>query len=480
MSRIRRASAALLAACLLAQALPGSAAVRTAAPRAAVPGASLLGGGLAALGVPALAPAAGLVRPALLPRLAPALAAPASPALAPNARAGLESSAGNLASLLPAPAAAGAEAAAPTAAELGRTFDGARPEAAAFVVWPDASAGHAPAPRPIESIRELRLGSYNVENLFENVGKHVPDPQRPGRLKKISNARPKPDWALREEAGIIREQDLDVVTLAEVENVAALEDFNARFLGAAYRVYLIEGNDERGIDVAFLVKKDLPFVVEQRSHKGETWIDPVLGGGPKPLFSRDLPAMIFHAPGRDEPLFILFGTHYKSKRDRPGDRESAVWRAAQVRRTAEIIARYRAEFGAGVPILLSGDFNGAVDKETAFRPLYEEAGLTDSFDAAPEPVSGMARVTHTYHPRGGATQYKQLDAVLVSDRLRGTVKSARVYRYKNQNGTERPIPKSYQERQRNPSDHFPLIVTLDFAPIRAGLSPRREPAAAGR
>lgn len=322
--------------------------------------------------------------------------------------------------------------------------------------------------RSLGSIKQLKTGSYNVENLFEQVGKHVPDPANPGKLKKISDAKPKPEWALRAEGRIILENDLDIVTLAEVENIAALQAFNDQHLEGKYNVHLIEGNDERGIDIAFLVKKDLPFNIEQRSHKEETWVDPVLGGGPKLLFSRDLTSLVVRAPGKSQPLFVLFGTHYKSKRNRDGrDPESIIMRTAQVQRTAEIMARYRKEFGADVPMMIAGDFNGAVAEEAAYKPLFGATGLADSFDAAPIPSTNEERITHTFHPRGEPAHYAQMDAVLVSKSLRGAVQNAKVYRYKNPDGTVRAIPKTYEERELNPSDHFPLLVTLDFTQIRA-------------
>ncbi|MDD5304000.1 MAG: LOG family protein [Elusimicrobia bacterium] len=433
--------------------------------------------GLVSFQAPALNPglsspalATGLA-PSLSPALIPVLAAPAAPlAVAPLA----------VRALAPVPA-QGAKAIAPLRSAV-RTFgDGLRAipsalaglfDGAAAVGEPEGPVSSAGVPvRTLQSITQLKVGSYNVENLFEQVGKHVPDPENPGKLKKISDAKPKPEWALREEGKIILENDLDIVTLAEVEDIQALEDFNSRFLGGKYRTFLIEGNDERGIDIAFLVKKDLPFELEQRSHKEETWLDPVLGGGPKPLFSRDLTSLVVRAPGRARPLFVLFGTHYKSKRDRDGrDPESVIMRTAQVSRTAEIMARYRAEFGADVPMMIAGDFNGAVAEEAAYQPLYGAAGLADSFDAAPAPSSKEDRVTHTFHPRGEPAHAAQMDAVLVSKSLRGAVQSAKVYRYKNPDGTARPIPSTYEERELNPSDHFPLLVTLDFTQIRGPAS----------
>ncbi|MEK7233454.1 MAG: endonuclease/exonuclease/phosphatase family protein [Elusimicrobiota bacterium] len=345
---------------------------------------------------------------------------------------------------------------------LARLYDGT--VAQGEPAGPVPSAG-APV-RTLQSITQLKTGSYNIENLFEHVGKHVPDPKNPGKLKKISEAKPKSEGARRAEGQIILELDLDIVTLAEVENIAALQNFNDQYLGGRYNVYLIEGNDKRGIDIAFLVKKDLPFEIEQRSHKEETWVDPVLGGGPKLLFSRDLTSLVVRAPGKFQPLFVLFGTHYKSKRDRDGrDSESVILRTAQVQRTAEIMERYRAEFGADVPMMIAGDFNGDVSEEAAYKPLFDGAELTDSFDTVPVPPSKEERITHTFHPPGEPAHLAQMDAVLVSKSLRAAVQSANVYRYKNPDGTVRPIPKTYAERARNPSDHFPIYVTFDFIQI---------------
>lgn len=445
------------AALLLAQALSAQVvSVKTTVP--------ILNGapGAVSFQAPALAP--GLSSPALATGLIPSI----MPAIVPAALKPVH--------LAPAAPLEGAKAIVPLQSAVKTFTDAPKAVPAALIGMFDGAAaiGEPVDPvsaagqpvRSLESIKQLKVGSYNVLNLFENVGKHVPDPENPGKLKKVSDVKPKDEASLRAQGKVILENDLDVVALQEVENVAALADFNANYLDGKYDVFLIEGNDERGIDVAFLVKKDLPFAVEQRSHKEETWVDPILGGEPTKLFSRDLTSLVVRAPGKPQPLFVLFGVHFKSKRDRGGDPESRIMRGAQVNRAAEIIGRYRAEFGEETPVMIAGDFNGEVPNESEFKPLFEAAGLIDSFDATPNPPSDKDRVTHTYHPKGGATHYGQMDAVLVSKGLRGAVKKAEVYRYKDEDGKVRAIPKTYEERSQNPSDHFPVVVTLDFAPIR--------------
>ena len=427
--------------------------------------------------VPSVLAAPGLLSPAA--QQAPISAEPAAllPAGAPAPAAALAASVETVAAALAVPADAGHAAAAD---ELTRTFDGGASAGAAPVETAMGAAFRAARnsiKRSLESIGELKIGAYNLENLFDHVGSFEPDPKNPGKMRPVKNdSGPKDEKALLEQAALILREDFDVLTVSEVENIEALRDFNERFLGGIYDVHLIEGNDERGIDVAFLVKKDLPLVVEHRSHKDETWDDPLWGPGRK-LFSRDLPVLLFRTETDPKPLFALFGTHYKSKRDRDKrDKESNFLRGAQVQRTAEIIARYRAEFGEDLPIMLAGDFNGALGEEDAFKPLYEAAGLTDAFDASPNPPSARDRISHTYHPRAGKNHPKQMDGILVSKGLRGTVKSATAVRYVGPDGRERPMPTSHEERSANPSDHFPIKVVFDFKAIRERNVPEWSPA----
>lgn len=317
--------------------------------------------------------------------------------------------------------------------------------------------------RPLETLPEFRVGAYNVLNLFEKVGNHDPAPG--GGLRRTSDPVSKTEEQLRGAAKAILDTRLDIVALQEVENVAALERFNRDFLGSRYRTFLIEGNDPRGIDVGFLVKKDLPLELEPRTHKDEEWDDPVLGRRSK-VFSRDLPSLVVRKTGEKDPLFVLFGTHMKSLRTRdPRDPQSRVLRRAQGERTARILDRYRREFGADVPILVAGDFNGDVATDPAIAAV-KAGGLTDTFDLQPKTLPAPKRITHTYHPRDGPTEAKQVDAVLASEAFRGAVIGSKVYRYRDEQGRIKPIPRTYEERSRNPSDHFLVVLRLSLKRVR--------------
>ncbi|MFH2203328.1 MAG: endonuclease/exonuclease/phosphatase family protein [Elusimicrobiota bacterium] len=326
----------------------------------------------------------------------------------------------------------------------------------------------SPAPERLEDIRELKVGTYNTMHLLQHPGRYVYDKAK-GQLVKVKDGPYKNQAHVQQTAEAILESDLDVVVLQEIESLEHLEKFNKEYLDDSYDVFHLEGNDPVGINSAVLVKKGLPVEIEYRSHKDETWYNPVRGKE-KPIFTRDLPAMIVRPRGQERPLFVLLAAHMKSKhsaKDSPEhtlDPENRNQRKVQADRMADIILKLQQEFGASVPVMLTGDFNGELT-EDAFADFFRRTGMLDSFDLLANPPPPGERVTHTFHPFDGPTQYHQLDALLVTPAIQGIIKNAAVYRYHDHNGKVRPIPKTFEERKRNPSDHFPVIVTLDFPPI---------------
>lgn len=318
----------------------------------------------------------------------------------------------------------------------------------------------------IESISNLKVGSYNVRNLFEENGKlHDRVDGLFQVLSRSTAPMEEPLKALSElkaQAKAILENDFDILAVEEVENLQALSALNEEFLGGVYDSYLIEGNDPRGIDVGFFVKNSLPFEVEQRSHKEETWSDPTQGGKKTRVFSRDLPSLIFRTEKDAAPFMIYFGTHFKSKRDRPRDPESRILRKAQAERASEIVKAYEKEFGSNTPIFLAGDFNGEIHREKEFVALNSVASLEDCFNVVSPPLSDEERITHSFFPKDGQAKWAQLDAVLANNAAEKLISEAKVYRYKDAKGSELPIPKNFKDVKNNPSDHFPVQVDLDF------------------
>lgn len=298
--------------------------------------------------------------------------------------------------------------------------------------------------------------AYNVENLFWSVGKYETLPDLQHRANNDTVPQRKSDEDIETIRKIIKQADPDIAILTEVESIVALQKLAQDSLGN-YDSYLIEGNDARGIDIGFIIKKDLPFLVEHQSHKDETWFDPITRKDIK-LFSRDAPALLFRKNKSEPPFLIVMGNHAKSKRDRAGDPESRMIRTAQYDRIAEIVERYKRTYGPQVPILLGGDFNTDVNTSPELNQLNKS--LTSSFNVAKISTPKDQRITHTFHPRDGPTHKSQMDDIRVNTSLADAIIEAKVIRYQNPDGTIMPFASTFDERSKQPSDHLPVFIRL--------------------
>lgn len=312
--------------------------------------------------------------------------------------------------------------------------------------------------RDFDSIDELRVGTFNVLNLEEMKGKFEYNPAT-GKREMVLPPKAKDPKQLEGVADTIRRADSDVLFLQEVESMKSLRTLTDK-LGDRYRPILIEGNDERGIDVAILVKKDLPLDLEVQSYRNRKQ-------GDKLIFSRDLPALSLRRPGEPKPVATFLGTHYKSQRDSgfganvdPG---SIGKRTEQAKETTKIYGEIR-RADRDAPVFLLGDFNSAVPTGPEFQPLWD-AGFRDAFDQAG--VAAKDRVSHSYFPRDAAPHFQQMDAVVIAEgQAKNLVKKAEIVPYVDANGQPLPLPTSYADRETQPSDHRMVSVVIDFKKIR--------------
>jgi len=334
---------------------------------------------------------------------------------------------------------------------------GAGGSCAALYVLPNAAGL-----RTLSQMPELRLMTYNVENLFVHQGQY----ERTSAIDMHKKSEPheKSPEAVQEIANIIHEEHPDLLVLEEVEGDGALTSLNSEYLNNDYKTFMLPGNDVRGIQIGFMLKADLDLQVDLESHKDIMWMDPV-DQKEVPLFSRDLPALIVRQKGALAPSLIVLGNHAKSKRNRPGDHESNILRTAQFQGIAEIIRGYQQKFGDKIPIILAGDFNTNVQKSAELAPIRNI--LQDSFDLTEAPINNLDRVTHTFHPFHGPREAQQMDAVMVNAPLAAAIAGIHVYRYKDAQGKMKPLPATFQDRAKNPSDHFPVIVDISVAPLLA-------------
>jgi len=317
--------------------------------------------------------------------------------------------------------------------------------------------------------KEFIVETYNVANLFSSVGSFKPDPKTGKRLQ-VKDADIKSEKARKGVAKTILTTNPDIAVLQEVE-LRAGEEFCAQELGGQYTALEIRGNDGRGIDVVVIVKKGLPIEVTYKSHKNEPLEDDLYPDMER-VFSRDVTASELRIKGTDKPFLVLLGGHGKSKRtETEEDPQSTHLREQQGDRWADIAQMYMDKYGA--PVISGADYNDSPHTARAYQG-FRDMGFKDAFDVtkgAKIPLGDKRRVTHTYHPRGGDTEYSQLDALLVSPDAQDLVLDVKVQPYYDSNGREMPVPDTFEQRAKQPSDHRAVVMKLDLQALlkRAGI-----------
>jgi endonuclease/exonuclease/phosphatase family metal-dependent hydrolase len=325
--------------------------------------------------------------------------------------------------------------------------------------------------RKLEDFNELRFGAYNVLNLQSSVGKYE---WQNGEFVRVLDPRVKPEWAREAVAREILGKDPDFLFLEEVEGFVPLAEFNRQYLGQAYRPLTLRGNDQRGIEIAMLIKKDFPFDIEVLSHANVKHRDPRTKAT-EPLFSRDAPLVLLRrkgAPETERPLLALLGTHLKSQRDAPGDPGSVLMRTSQARGVLKILEDLQKKY-RDMPLIMAGDFNTDVRTAPEMKPFWN-AGMADSFALGARPIPEKFRVTQTFHPKPDRDGPElpavkgQLDAMILNKAAvdLGIVNDTRIVVHRNEAGEARRLPETFHERSQNPSDHFMVFGLFDFAKLR--------------
>jgi endonuclease/exonuclease/phosphatase family metal-dependent hydrolase len=258
--------------------------------------------------------------------------------------------------------------------------------------------------------------------------------------------------AIQNTARVIRDVDPDILALMEVEDRRALRQFNDHVLtqvgGRGYEhIMVIEGNDERGIDVGVMTRESYPLRlmwshVHEKSESGF------------PLFSRDAPEYEVRMPDGDR-LWVI-PCHFKSKFG--GDNASSrKKRALQAGKVAEIYKRLRKEGDRNIVVL--GDFNDTPES-APLRSLLKETDLKDvsqhpSFD------TGTYKGTGTFGP---GTAAHKIDYLLLSPDLFKRVTACGLFRKGAwPGGGSKPRWEVYPELKREEhaaSDHHLLWVEL--------------------
>lgn len=286
---------------------------------------------------------------------------------------------------------------------------------------------------------QARVASFNVENFFPAGaaldGDIVTQEESDEKRRRIADAI---DRLLERP---------DVVALQEVDNKALLDSLAAtlnagRPADEQYTGYLEEGNDDRGIDVAFLVKGTAEATDVRQLGKTATY--------PGPERCSDVPGGLFDRPPLAADIeigglsFTVFSNHFASKGAPDACRDA---QAAFVRDRVEEI-----EDGGGQAIVV-GDLN-AFETESPLDVFQDgTTTLTNQWGKAP------AGEAYSFQFSG---RLQTLDHALITDGLEPKFED---FLYAH-------IDNDYYERVTRPeggpdghrvSDHDPPVLTLDAA-----------------
>ena len=212
-------------------------------------------------------------------------------------------------------------------------------------------------------------------------------------------------WDATENTGrVVQAIAADILLVVEVEDRTTLERFNDEVLARLECAYphslLVDGNDDRGIDVGLLSKYPIRSV---RPHFDDT--DDV-----GVIFSRDCPEFEVELPG-GRTLWML-GNHFKSK-GYGSPAASNAKRLRQAERAREIYTRAR---GSSEFVVLAGDLNDSPDSN-AIQALT--AGV-DMQDAMSHPVYAEKQGKPGTYQTGNSLKQK-IDYLFLSPALWASV-----------------------------------------------------------
>ena len=287
------------------------------------------------------------------------------------------------------------------------------------------------------SEREVTVGSFNIENFFDDEinSKNVeneavlPKDVFQNRLKKVSLAI-RNVLAMPDVLGIIEVENLKV--LQKIANKVNADEVAAGKPDPKYAAYLEEGNDIRGIDVGFLVKSTKVKVVEVKQLAKDQLL--VIGANGQNLFDRPplmLRAEVIDAKAAKPLSFTVIVNHLKSYRG-IDDEKTGEFTRAKRKFEAEWIANFIVERQKADPaerLILCGDFNAF-----QFNDGYND--LIGILKGKPDPnvlvpsktvfTTGLVDLIDYVDPKNGYSytydgSAQALDHILINKPVRGIV-----------------------------------------------------------
>ena len=331
----------------------------------------------------------------------------------------------------------------------------------------------------LEHLRTLGLERSDTAKfavLRQIRGRLLKRPRAPEPVEVVADGRA--DWigwvdltkervnelAMTHTARVISDVDADVMAVVEAESRIALKHFTDAGVVTTGgdpvfpKVMVIDGNDDRGIDVGVMTKRP-HRIVNIVSH-----VDDVDSGGRR-IFGRDCPEYTVELDGGTRITVLV--NHFKSKGyGKPADNDRT--RRRQADRVADIYRRLRQAGQENVVVL--GDLNDTPDS-APLRPLLADTDLRD-ITTHPAFVSDGRPGTYA---NGTASQ--KIDYLLLSPALFDQVVGGAIFRkgvWGGKNGTLFAHYDTMTSPTHAGSDHAAIYADLDLTgPATSVCDPRR-------
>ena len=249
-------------------------------------------------------------------------------------------------------------------------------------------------------------------------------------------------------ARVIQEIDADIIGVVEAEDRPSLVRFNRELLEHMYgHVMLVDGNDDRGIDVAIMTKagfsiKSIYSNVDNTDQEGR-------------IFDRDCAQYEIETPSGS--IVHVLVNHFKSQSGGGG--------AQRMRQAAEVHRIVEGLVAEGKNCIVMGDLNEGPPSGATFAPnlaaLFTSPGLLDCYSLPSFDVGGREG---TYDSCG---LNNRLDYALVSQSLRNRFIRGHIFR-KGLWGSRTTRPTAWETYEEmtvsteQASDHGAVVIELDL------------------
>ncbi|MCY4487804.1 MAG: endonuclease/exonuclease/phosphatase family protein [Deltaproteobacteria bacterium] len=265
------------------------------------------------------------------------------------------------------------------------------------------------------------------------------------------------DTAIMNTGRVIRDMNADILAVVEAESRPVLQEMNRLILpqvGADRypNVMIIDGNDQRGIDVGIMTKAGYPIGV-MRSHVHDMKPDG------HPIFSRDCPEYEVTTPSGD--VVWVIPNHFKSKYG-GNDAASQEKRRAQAQRTAEIYQRLRDEGYKYITVL--GDLNDTPDS-IPLSPLLstdlKDASDHENFSKVEFRANNGHQGIGTY---GLGNDSNKIDYLLLSPALYDRMQNGGIFRkgaWPGSSPRRWGVYPELNEKRDAASDHHAIYADID-------------------